>query len=41
MIPDDESMIRTEPRSHERKPETPGLVQSLEQLGFKPFTEEW
>ena len=41
MIPDDETMIRTSPRSLERIPETPGLVESLEQLGFRPFTEEW
>ena len=41
MIPDEESMIRTEPRSQERKPETPGLVESLEDLGFRPIGYEW
>lgn len=41
MIPDDEPFRFAEPRSRERKPETPGLVESLEDLGFRPFTDEW
>jgi hypothetical protein len=41
MIPDDEPFRFAEPRSHERKSETPGLVESLEDLGFRPFTDEW
>ena len=40
MIPDDESMIRTEPNPTPPPP-TPGLVEKLEALGFRPFTEEW
>jgi hypothetical protein len=41
MIPDDEPFRFAEPRSHERKPETPGLVESLEDLRFRTFTDEW
>ena len=38
MIPDDESMIRTKPTP---PPPTPGLVEKLEALGFRPFDVEW
>lgn len=41
MIPDDESMIRTEPRKPTPPPPTPGLVEELEALGFRPFGYEW
>ena len=40
MISDDESMIRTEPKPTPPPP-TPRLVEKLEALGFRPFTEEW
>ena len=40
MIPDDESMIRTKPKPT-TPPPTPGLVEKLEALGFRPFTDEW
>ena len=40
MIPDDESMIRTK-LTPPPPPPTPGLVEKLEELGFRPFTEEW
>jgi hypothetical protein len=40
MIPDDESMIRKEPR-RPLPPPTPGLVEKLEAQGFRPFTDEW
>ena len=36
MIPDDESMIRTEPRRPLPPPD-----RELEALGFRPFTDEW
>jgi hypothetical protein len=40
MISDDESMIRTEPKPTPPQP-TPGLVEKLEALGFRPFGYEW
>lgn len=40
MIPDDESMIRTEPRKP-LPPADPATLQALESLGFRPFTDEW
>ena len=40
MIPDEESMIRTEPLPAPPPP-TPGLVEKLEALGFRPFGYEW
>lgn len=40
MIPDEESMIRTEPKLTPPPP-TPGLVEQLEAMGFRPFTDEW
>jgi hypothetical protein len=40
MIPDDESMIRTEPKPTPPPP-TRGLVEKLEAQGFRPFTDEW
>lgn len=40
MIPDDESMIRTEP-SPPPKPPTPGLEDELYKLDFRPFGYEW
>jgi hypothetical protein len=39
MIPDDEPLVFAKPR--EPRHETPGLVEELEQLGFRPFTTEW
>ena len=41
MLPDDESMIRKEPRKPLPPPPTPGLVEKLEAQGFRPFTDEW
>ena len=41
MISDDESMIRTEPLPTPPPPPTPGLVEKLEALGFRPFGYEW
>jgi hypothetical protein len=40
MIPDDESMIRTKP-TPPSPPPTPGLVEKLEAMGFRPFDVEW
>ena len=40
MIPDDESMIRTEPR-RPLPPPDPATLQALESLDFRPFTAEW
>ena len=40
MIPDDESMIRKEPR-RPLPPADPATLQALESLGFRPFTAEW
>ena len=40
MIPDDESMIRTEPRKP-LPPADPKTIAELESLGFKPFGYEW
>ena len=40
MIPDDESMIRTEPRKP-LPPADPATLKYLDKLPFKPFTEEW
>jgi hypothetical protein len=39
MIPDDEPFRYAEPRKPRK--ETPGLVKQLEDLGFRPFTDEW
>lgn len=39
MIPDDERFKYAEPRKPRH--ETPGLVEKLESLGFRPFSEEW
>lgn len=39
MVPDDERFTFAEPRKPRK--ETPGLVAELEQLGFRPFTDEW
>ena len=40
MIPDDETMIRTEPKQTPPPP-TPGLVETLEAMGFRPLDVEW
>ena len=40
MIPDDESMIRTEPLPSP-PPADPKNLEWLEAQGFRPFTEEW
>ena len=40
MIPDDESMIRTELRPSP-PPADPKTIAYLDNLGFRPFTEEW
>ena len=40
MIPDDESMIRKEPRCP-LPPADPATLQALESLPFRPFTAEW
>jgi hypothetical protein len=40
MIPVEESMIRTKPKPTPPPP-TPGLVEKLEAMGFRPFTDEW
>ncbi len=40
MIPDEESMIRTKTKPTPPPP-TPGLVEKLEAMGFRPFTGEW
>jgi hypothetical protein len=40
MLRDDEQVIRTEP-TPPPPPPTPGLVEKLEAMGFRPFTEEW
>jgi hypothetical protein len=39
MVPDDEPFRYAEPRKP--RTETPGLVHELEDLGFRPFTDEW
>ena len=39
MLSDDEQVIRTEPKP--APPPTPGLVEKLEALGFRPFGYEW
>ena len=40
MIPDDESMIRTEPRKP-LPPADPATLAYLDNLPFRPFTGEW
>ena len=40
MIPDDESMIRKEPRKP-LQPAGPKTLEYLDGLDFRPFTEEW
>ena len=40
MIPDDESMIRTEPRKP-LPPADPKTLEYLDKLDFRPFTGEW
>ena len=40
MIPDDESMIRKEPRPA-LPPVDPATLRALEALPFRPFTAEW
>jgi hypothetical protein len=40
MLRDDEQVIRTEPKQTPPPP-TPGLVEKLEALGFRPFGYEW
>lgn len=40
MIPDDESMIRTEPRRPLPPPDRE-LERQLDALPFRPFTAEW
>ena len=40
MIPDDEQVIRTKSLPPPPPP-TPGLVEKLEDLGFRPFGYEW
>jgi hypothetical protein len=39
MIPDDEPFTYSKPRKSIKQ--TPGLVEKLEAMGFRPFTEEW
>ena len=40
MIPDDESMIRTEPHKP-LPPADPKTLEYLNGLDFRPFTDEW
>lgn len=40
MIPDDESMIRKEPRKT-MPPADPATLAYLDSLDFRPFTGEW
>lgn len=40
MIPDDESMIRKEPRP-ETPPADPATLEYLDGLDFRPFGYEW
>jgi hypothetical protein len=40
MIPDDESMIRKEPRPTP-PPADPKTLAYLDSLDFRPFTDEW
>ncbi len=44
MIPDNEKFkvadLSKDPR-YNKQPQTPGLVESLESQGFRPFTDEW
>lgn len=40
MIPDDESMIRTEPR-RPLPTADPATLAYLDSLDFRPFTDEW
>ena len=44
MIPDEEKFQFADPSKDPRRnppPKTPGLVESLESQGFRPFTDEW
>jgi hypothetical protein len=42
MIVDDFQFAdRSKDPRYNRPPQTPGLVESLEAQGFRPFTEEW
>lgn len=44
MVPNDERFKFADPQDDPRtnpRPQTPGLVEELEKMGFRPFDVEW